>query len=355
MKKYSLKTFAAMVLSSLFLSHSALALTAEELLTRDLTPAIKSIPRDMKFYHYFGMNMTEGGKKVPIDGSNIGKTNLKEYQNRQNSVQNKIYSNAANFWNLNYNNTELANAGPGLYIATDPFASSPEAGPEYKIPGVLTTFGPFMLEMNLRSGTKYIDLLSSVRIKQDTIAAIKNAGLLDSSGINKLLSGSSFSRDTVRYMVAANYMNFRRAIQNIFKSEGISFIEYGWQSGISRFCGNSDSKKIRSAFVYVGTEMTAEQIAAQKYPTDFNILSSIMVYLPGFSSTVKLDVSEQSAFTFNKKLHQVLYEIRKKERAATDPKLSNTLKVQVEGIIKANYADSVELQRAQDQLFKCRK
>lgn len=318
------------VSTSLLLGNAVFAATAEELLTRDLSTAIGSLKEDTRFYNYFEITAN-----VPVEDTTLAKSDVR-YQ----YVRDYVLRGSSLFWNMNHTKTSLANAGPGLYLAVDPFASSPAAAPETGF-----NFGYSMVELTLGAGTKYLNTVQKPAVKKDTLAALKAEGYLNSTQQAALLAGGLFTRDTLRYMVEAQNSQFRALVHRIFKAENIALIEYGWQTGVSAFCGGVPK---RSALVYVGSDQI-----------NVNVVSNILVYWKGFpASKVSLTNEEIQVKERNAKLYSVLKAIRPDEKIFINSKSSSARKAalaKINSVISSAYTDKFELNEIQSKTFKCLK
>lgn len=136
------------VLNCSLISFSANAGVSQDLLARDLSKAIIALPRETRMYHYFWLQ---------DDGFRSDKSYSKA-SNRYGVVRDRAAGASWQFWDLNNHNTYLSNAGLGLYLAVDPFASSPGAAAD-------SDFGTSMLEMTFRPGTKYFSSSSAVVVQ----------------------------------------------------------------------------------------------------------------------------------------------------------------------------------------------
>lgn len=318
------------LLYCLLISISANAGVSQDLLTRDLSKAINSLPRETRLYHYFWLQ---------ADGFRSIDKIYSKSSNRYGVVRDRASAAAWQFWDLNNHNTYLSNAGLGLYLAVDPFASSPGAAADSGM-----NFGTSMLEMTFRPGAKYFSSSAGISIQQDTVNALLAEHVLNSAEVAILMSGRRFTRDTIRYMVEPQYYDFRKMVQSIFRSQGVVLIEYGWQSGVRLLCGG---RSISSAMVYIGNG-----------GSDDSVISNTLVYWPGFSK-VQLDPQEQSSVARNQTLRMILQYLRpidKQYRAATSTAVKKTMLQNTSKYIEDAYKDNhAELQDIRNKTFKCLK
>lgn len=318
------------LLYCLLISISANAGVSQDLLTRDLSKAIIALPRETRMYHYFWLQ-DDGFRSIDKIYSKAS--------NRYSVVQNRASGGSWQFWDLNNHNTYLSNAGLGLYLAVDPFASSPGAAADSGM-----NFGTSMMEMTFRPGTRYFNSSSSVVVQQDTINALLAENVLNSAGVAALMSGRHFTRDTVRYMVEPQYYNFRKMVQSIFRGQGVVLVEYGWQGAVRMLCGG---RSINSAMVYIGNG-----------GADASVVSNILVYWPGFSKA-QLDPQEQSSLSRNQTLRMVLQDLRPQEkryRATTNSSDKKALLQSASKYVTDTYAQNpAELEDIRNKTFKCLK
>ncbi|MES2803909.1 MAG: hypothetical protein V4654_15560 [Bdellovibrionota bacterium] len=335
---------------------NAFAATATEMLSEDLQAGIKTLSRETRMYHYFGIN---------LNGKRLEDTNLKKAGKRNEMVQTRVKQAAAQFWDLNNNTTQLANAGIGLYLAIDPYASSPAAAPDTG-----ANFGSTMLEVTFNAGTRYLDLMKDVPLRDATIQAIISETGMSQAQAGKLLlprtepsgkvSHKGFARDTLQYMAEAQNTNFRKMVYNVYSQNGIAMTEYGWQAATSAFCGSTTAH--RSALVYVGGPLTQNAIK-----------SVTMVFWE--PNSAELDAQESEALGRNRKFFSVLQPLRPLEKKyqstadqaysakkagdkATAKQLSAELPVIMSNIkttISSVYSDEAEINDLRSKTFECLK
>ncbi len=345
---------------ALTISSNAFAASAQQLLSEDLQAGIKSLPRETRLYHYFGIN---------LNGNKLEDTNLKKAKNRYSMVQDRVKYAAEGFWNLNDNTTRLANAGLGLYLAIDPFASSPAAAPDTG-----ANFGSTMVEVTFNAGTKYLDLMKDIPLREETIQAIVTETGMSQADAAKLLlprneiksngetgvAHKGFARDTLQFMAEKQNANFRKLVYAVYSQSGIAMTEYGWQAATTSFCGSTNPH--RSALVYVGGPQTQNAIK-----------SVTMIYWAQHSA--ELDAQEVEALERNKKLYSVLQPLRPLEKSyqsiaddaykakkagdkATAKQLSAQLPEIISNInttISSVYSDQAELLDLRSKTFECMK
>lgn len=343
---------------ALTVSSQVFAASAQQLLTEDLQVAIKSLSRETRMYHYFGIN---------LNGGKLEDTNLKKAKNRYSMVQDRVKYAASGFWNMDDNTTRLANAGIGLYLAIDPYASSPAAAPDTG-----ANFGSTMIEVTFNAGTKYLDLMKDVPLREETIQAIISETGMSQVDAAKLIlprneiksngevgvGHKGFARDTLQFMAEKQNARFRKLVHAVYSQSGIAMTEYGWQAATSSFCGSTNPH--RSALVYVGGQLTQNAIK-----------SVTMVYWAPTSA--ELDAQESEALVRNRKLYSVLQPLRPLEksyqstadaayraRKAGDKATAKQLNAQLPGIIStiqqtisSVYTDEAELFDLRSKTFEC--
>lgn len=197
---------------------------AEQLLVQDLNSAIKTLPMEVRIYHYFNVPQVFDQLQSPAGRSEYSRLYFQAVGSR--------------FWDLNYMSDSFINAGPGIYSAIDPLISQ--------------EYGNTMLEITLSAGTKYLNVVKQLSIRAETLSALVAEGIVDSN-TSSILFGSvtspKFSRDTLKNMTSLQHVAFRQLVQKIFFDGGISVIEYNWDTDLPRqICPRHGY----SAFVLVG-------------------------------------------------------------------------------------------------------
>lgn len=276
---------------ALTVSTNVFAASAQQLLTEDLQVAIKTLPRETRTYHYMQIN---------LNGQQLKNTSLNKAKNRYQMVNDRVKNVAAQFWNLNNNTTQLANAGIGLYLAIDPFASSPAAASDTGF-----NFGSTMIEVTFNAGTRYLDLIKGVKLREETKQAIISETQMQPADVVKLFEAreKGFWRDTLQYMAEKQNTAFRKMVYSIFEQQGIAMTEYGWQAGTSGLCSTDGVRQMASALVYVGGKNTGSAIK-----------SVTMVYWDPSEGT-EFDAQEIEAKNRNLKLNGLLASLRPLEKA----------------------------------------
>lgn len=336
------------------------AATATELLSQDLQAGIKTLPRETRFYHYMNINLGINPDKTP---RRLEQTNLKDPAERYAMIQRRVVDASYSFFNLKNNNTYLANAGLGLYLAIDPFSSSPAAEADTG-----ANFGSTMIEVTISSGTRYLDLMKDIPLREETIQAIVSETALSASSTAQLLlsrlepngrvSHKGFARDTLQFMAEVQNEAFRKMVHTVFNMNSIAMTEYGWQAATSAFCGSTVAH--RSALVYVGGPSVQSAIKSL----------TMVHWLP---NSVQLDAQESEALVRNKKLFSLLQPLRPLEKSfllisdeaytaskAGDKLTAQQLREQLPNIISniqttinTVYPDQAELNDLRSKTFEC--
>lgn len=302
---------------TLLAASNSFAGNAAQLLSQDLQVGIKSLPRETRMYHYFNLSNTSG---------------LKKSKDRYSLVQNHLSRTASSFWDLKNNTTKLANAGLGLYLAVDPYASSPAAA-QYSG----ANFGSYMMEVTFNPGTRYLDLLDDVKLRPETIQAIMTeTGMSQQDAGSMLLprtekygkkSHSGFGRDTLQVMAEPQNKAFRQMVQNVFTQNGIVLTEYGWQSSVSAFCGmpTKQTRIHHSALVYVGGQSSQ------------NTVRSVTLVVMN-QNMPQLDNQELEALERNRKLYSALAPVKPLEISFQNEKNKAT-----RAVIYSNIKSTVDM------------
>lgn len=319
---------------SLFASANVFAASATQMLSEDLQAGIKTLPRETRLYHYFGIDL--GGRKLE-------NTNLRKADERYEMVQTRVKQMAANFWDLKNNTTQLANAGLGVYFAVDPFASSPAAAGDTG-----ANFGSTMIEVTFNAGVKYLDLVDAVALRPETIQAIVDETGMQPADQAKLFQAKKkgFWRDTLQFMAESQNTAFRKIVHTVFDQNQIALTEYGWQAATSAFCNaaTGSGRVHHSALVYVGG------------PSVQNAIKSMnMVYWN--ETSVQFDAQETESLQRNKKLYGLLETLRPLEKAykaADDDKTSlKIIYLNMKAAISVIYSEETEITDLRLKTFDC--
>lgn len=232
---------------TLGLSVAAASSPAEQLLSRDLMVGTATMDRDTRIYHYMVL-----GDYPPEtqDLEQVLQWYWKQYESegsRKNQVITYMNDVTGRFWNLDYVANEFINAGPGIYLATDPHVSLNFG--QGRNPWAKSA----MLEMTIPKGTRYINVVQNIFIQPDTLVALEKEGYVDSRATQDLfrkekVKNPVFFRDTLRDMTNPKYRSFRALIQRIFSAQNIQLIEYNWKTSLEGFC----RKHTQSAFNFIG-------------------------------------------------------------------------------------------------------
>lgn len=310
----------------LSLSSAAWAESASVLLQSDLQKAVKSFPQDTYFYNYFTLE---------TGGYRLEDTTLKDAVGRQNYVDSRLALGGKTFHDFERRSTTFSNAGPGLYLAVDPYVSSPDAA---KVSG--HDFGDSMIEVNMRAGTNYLSVFTPVKVSQQTINALIAEGYVDRSNVQRLLGGNRFSRDTLKFMVGYGAENFRKLVADLLANMNVNMIEYAWQSAVAPLCGFKD---LRSAFVYIATNR----------PTD--VIDATLVYWRGYPSSIVLSPTESDALNRNRTLRPLLAQLRVLENRykASGATTRKQIRQEIQSTVNAAYANPGDVENLKRHTYKC--
>lgn len=251
-----------------FLSFStAFAQTAGILLAKDIMASKKLMKTDTKIYNYFYMEKIWPGMETPAG--------------RYAFVNNYLSQRAGNFWNPEFSDASTKNyaTGAGLYFAIDPHISK--------------QYGNSFIQLTIPAGTPYINVVSPLPMKKETVTALIAEGFFAKEDMLELFpKRSGFYRDTLRAMVLPKYTEFRKLVQGIFEANNIQFIEYNFNSSLSNFC----TKHTYSAFDFVGTKNPADDKNAilspefsnlEMYSTELEVPNQTTAAAATFSDIVK--------------------------------------------------------------------
>jgi hypothetical protein len=220
---------------------------AEQLLTRDLMVGTATMDRDTRIYHYMVLG---DYPRATNDLEQVLQWYWKQYEteaSRRDQVVKYMNDVTGRFWNLDYVANEFINAGPGIYLATDPHISLNFG--QGRNPWARSA----MLEMTIPKGTRYINVVQNIFLKPDTLLALEKEGYVNEFAAQALFKKEKvknpvFFRDTLRDMTQPEHRKFRSLVQRVFAAQNIQVIEYNWTTSLRDFC----SKHTYSAFNFVG-------------------------------------------------------------------------------------------------------
>lgn len=315
-----MKNLAFALVTSFLTSSVAFSQVAEQLLTQDILTSQKVMEADTKIYTYFTIN--------PHASFNT-------LEGRREFVQRAVLSNAAGkFWDMRFTNDSRKDfaCGPGLYFAIDPHISK--------------QYGNSFIEMTIPKGTRFINVVQAIPVKQETINALIAEGFMteadksilfpaDNRPLNNRKDRTGFYRDTLRAMVNPKYTRFRNLVQKIFATNGIQFVEYNFNTSLSGFCKHAKT----SAFLFVGVKNLKDATKA-KITAEF---SSVDMYSTHVSFQNK---SSEEVVRLNEilKFRTLLDDMTNLRASGTGvPK----------GYILQRYS-SAEVQDIKDQTFNCK-
>ena len=295
---------------------------AIDLLNQDLQAGIKSLPRETRMYTYFNTSSSTNSAS------------------KRDSIATGLLGGGKAFWDLNNNSTHLSNAGLGVYLAVDPFVSSPANGADVGMPG---GFGSSMLEVTFNPGTRYLDLVKAIRLSPATIQAIRTETGMTEYDAQRLFNAEEkgFWRDTVRYMAEKQNEAFRKIVLEVYRRNSIVLTEYRWYSGVSGLCSVTSGKeqKMFSALVFVGTNLNS-------------IKSKTLVYS---SNASNLSAQESEAVARNNKLLSVLapiHTLEKKYQSAGSSQ-KQALLGQMKAEVNSKYTNQAELNDIRSKTLDC--
>lgn len=225
---------------------TANAQSAAERLDADLSLQIKQFPKAIQIYSYFQAPVVPS---QPGDNTNLPNKlhpQLDQKASRDEWVNYFLSVRAGAFWDLDNHNTEYTNAGPGVYLAIDPAASS-------------VGFGETTLLMNVQAGENYLTVAKPIALKRDTLKALVSEGIITSAQLNPAANtlglNVGFKDITLKNMVLPENEKFHRLIMDFMTRHHISMIEYLYKSYLAGFCKVAN----QSAFVYIGKDPAAAQ------------------------------------------------------------------------------------------------
>lgn len=205
------------------------AQTAELLLKRDIAAGTKTALKEFRIYHYFNLAQVYDELTTP--------------EGRQNYVKRYIDQVTEKYWDLDFRANQYINAGPGIYLAVDPYIAYSQK-----------LFGTTMIELVVPAGTRYVNVVRPIPIAKDTLEALISEGYFArhqagvifyrAAGPTKL----GFYRDTLKNMTNPGFEKFRTLVQRVFTAANVQFIEFNWDSALDSFC----RRKSVSAFNFIG-------------------------------------------------------------------------------------------------------
>lgn len=227
------------IATSLLLSLSgarAEAQNAESLLEKDLLPGIVRLDRTVRIYHYY---------RLPYLYSQ-----LETSDGRRGEIARYVEAVTERFWDLGFDAKDYVNAGPGLYLATDPYISRSFGYRDHDKPQQISS----MLELTVPAGTPMLRVVNIPRgeskskkveprlpLSAATVAALVKEGIVPEDLIPKLFHdknfrGAIFFRDSLARMTQPELIEFRKMVMRILVKHGVQMIEYNWQSALAGFC-----------------------------------------------------------------------------------------------------------------------
>jgi hypothetical protein len=227
----------------LFISSIALAQSAEERLSSDITASTQKFSKSVNLYHYFNAPTENSGGTLRLHSY------LNDKPNRDKWIFALLATRAGTFWDVNFNNTDYVNAGAGMYLALDP-ASSKE-------------FGNSALVLTAPENSNYISVFKALPLKKETVAALVNEGFVAKNQLSPSAStlglNAGLTRFTLKNMLKPENIKFRQLMMRIFNNNHVQFIEYEYKSYLAGFCKTSS----QSAFIFIGSAPESSVTPAQ--------------------------------------------------------------------------------------------
>ncbi|MCK6597513.1 MAG: hypothetical protein L6Q37_04050 [Bdellovibrionaceae bacterium] len=235
---------------------SLLLISSIDLLAVELSPAGKMLESDIlsakmgfyaltkttRLYHYFNPVLT-GSKTGQAELWPTYQTIYDRYR-PEGQIALDFAVKAGAFWDINIHDTKLVNAGPGMYLATDPLVSQ--------------NFGSSLYVIDFPIGSRVLDVsdptwtnVSKIKLKTETLLALQSEGILNRKQIQKLgMNKGYFVRLSLQYMADYGLEKYRQLLAEIFDRHQIVLIQFSWEKNrMTWFC---KSKTATDAFVYVG-------------------------------------------------------------------------------------------------------
>lgn len=268
----------------LFFTLAVSAQNAESLLTEDILSSQKTLTHPVRLYNYFQVTELWAG--------------LNSSAGRLSFTQNYLSARAGQFWDAQFTNDSKTSyaSGPGLYLAIDPYISS--------------GYGNSYVELTVPAGTRFINVVRKVPVRRQTTEALVAEGIIQRSQINELF-GNGFYRDTLRVMVLPVHQRFRQLVQEIFRKNGIQFVEYNFNTSLAGFC----RRHSYSAFLYVGIPNAATPLQPRIDPA----FTSVMLHSDAhqMAALTEPEVQQKSRITRFRHFLYEISEILKQRRTLT--------------------------------------
>ena len=278
-------------------------------LEEELKPYLKNLNSNTYFYHYFNSSFS----------SNF----IENERNRSLLAHAIVKSRAKQFWNLNNHRTQFAVAGQGLYLAIDPFISSPQAK---RYTGL--NFGKSQIRLTIRKNSTYLDILNPIKLSENTLKLLIEKRVLTKRGVKYLLKNGSFSQKTLRKMMKKKYTKFRMFVNAIFLKNKVVMIEYKWKSALSYLC---EIEKMKIGILYIGSDLS-------------NILNISLIESSLLNSKELLSADELELYLENQYLKNTLKVLKRYERRSKITSAKSYL---------MDRYNSVELAKLRSNHFKC--
>lgn len=198
--------------------------------------AVVTLAKPLRLYHYFNA-ATQANQLWPTY------QNIVDRYREGGQTQFDLIYKSSDFWDSTVHDTNLVNAGPGMYLAIEPLVSQ--------------KYGHSMYILDFPAGTKYIDFsdpqwkaISKIKISKNTLIALVQEGILTQNQIVQLeLKSGYFIRRAMQFIAAPENEKFRQMVSKIFARNKISLVQYTWErTALKLFCKSASS----SAFVFIG-------------------------------------------------------------------------------------------------------
>ncbi len=225
----------SLVLLGISMASSAMATSAEALLSRDLRAAKKSFGQEKRLYHYFDIYKEEDPSV---------QAQLMSPEGRRAIVLDRVLFATSKFWKPASGSKGLF-AGEGLYLAIDPSISD--------------TYGKMLIEFRVKPEANYLNLIRGVNLNSDTVQAIYKGGYLSIDPSNGIPESMRISELTLQMILQPGNEKFRALVQAALKAENITMAEYSWRSDLDSICAQGSSQ---AAFVYIGTDVNLPEFSS---------------------------------------------------------------------------------------------
>lgn len=200
---------------------------ARESLNRDLRKMIKTLERDILSFHYFNPD------KIHL--------NSREDNPGRNSIRGLIYANVMEslFWDETNTGDMI---GPGLYASPDPRTTK--------------DYGDFMLEIEIKKGTRYLDLREAnnrIIISGQTKELLAGEGCLtrDAQPVPTPTHLGDYPDGAYALAKAKLYRDpqCRKLFNDSIQDTGSGFLAYNYRQDLRSYCDDRYARNTSTAFV----------------------------------------------------------------------------------------------------------